>query len=83
MQPNMRITKLIRIGSIVVLTGSVVLTLHGMAHAGEWCFFGICFPIPDPPTPHSVPEIDAGMAVSGVTMLVASALVIVDRFRRR
>ena len=72
-----------RIGSVIVLSFLVVLLADTGAHALTICLPVIgCIGFPSP-TPHSVPEIDAGMAVSGVTLLVASTMVLVDRFRRR
>jgi hypothetical protein len=85
----MKTGKLTRIGSMIPLVGTMVLALGGMAHAGgagQICipFFNICIDFP-PPHSHYVgaPELDVGMAVSGVTMLAASILVIVERRRRR
>jgi hypothetical protein len=72
---------LCRIGAIIVLSFLVLLIADGRAHAGL-CIFGFCFP-PFKPTPVSVPEIDVGMAMSGVTLVIASTIVLVDRFRRR
>jgi hypothetical protein len=74
---------LCRIGSVIVLSFLVLLLADGRAHASGFCipYLG-CFGSP-PPTPRSVPEIDAGMAVSGVTLLIASTMVLLDRFRHR
>jgi hypothetical protein len=58
---------LCRIGVVIVLSFLVLLLVDTRAHA----------------TVVSTPEIDAGMAVSGVTLLIASTMVLVDRFRRR
>jgi hypothetical protein len=85
----MKIEKLMRIGSLVFMVAAAISALPGAAHAYEWCipYWGcISFGGPSYPGPSSVtgaPEIDAGMAISGVTMLVASVLVIVERRRRR
>jgi len=84
----MKTERLKQIGSMIPVVGMAVLALGGTAHAGEICipFFHYCFEF-SPPAPHSyyasAPELDVGMAVSGVTMLVASVLVIVERRRRR
>jgi len=75
-----------RIGSLIPLVGLAVLTVGGIAHANEICipFIG-CFPVigGNGGGHTGAPELDVGMAVSGVTMLVASILVIVERRRRR
>jgi len=79
--------KIMRIGNVVLMTGMAISALGGMAHAGDVCipFTNICFPLPLPRRdPHiGAPEMDATMAVSGVTMLVASVLVFFERRRRR
>jgi hypothetical protein len=85
----MKTGKLKRIGSMIPLVGTMVLSLGGMAHAsliGLVCDFApiLC---KDGPIRHpqytGAPELDVGMAVSGLTMLAASILVIVERRRRR
>jgi hypothetical protein len=59
---------LCRIGAVIGLSFLVLLLADTRAHAISAT---------------AVPEIDAGMAVSGVTLLIASTMVLVDRFRRR
>ncbi len=85
----MKTGKLKRIGSMIPLVGTMVLSLGGMAHAGLLeiaCHFApiLC---KEGPIGHQqytgAPELDVGMAVSGLTMLAASILVIVERRRRR
>ena len=83
----MKTERLKRIRSMIPLVGTMVLALSGMAHASllqiaceylpRLCKEG---PIGHP---YTAPEFDVGMAVSGVTMLAASLLVIVERRRRR
>jgi hypothetical protein len=60
---------LCRIGAWIVLSFLVLLLADTRAHAR--------------PSVLPTPEIDAGMVVSGVTLLIASTMVLVDRFRRR
>jgi hypothetical protein len=82
----MRNGKLTRIGSLIPLVGLAVLTIGGVAHANQICIPYIgCFNVGGGGNGgHTgAPELDLGMAVSGVTMLVASILVIVERRRRR
>jgi hypothetical protein len=83
----MKIEKMMRIGYVLLMTGMAISALGGMAHAGEVCipYTNICIPIYTPRRdPHiGAPEIDPNMAVTGVTMLVASVLVIFERRRRR
>ena len=83
----MKTGKLKRIGSMIPLVGTMVLSLGGMAHANLLeiaCHFApiLCKEGPIG-HPYTAPEFDVGMAVSGVTMLAASLLVIVERRRRR
>ncbi len=79
----MRTRHLCRIASVIVFSFLMLLLADGRAHALEICLPIIgCIGFPNP-TPNSVPEIDAGMAVSGVTLLIASTMVLVDRFHRR
>jgi len=67
----------------MVLTALALLMFNGTVHAGDlYCIAYPYFCLPSH-SPMAAPEIDAGTAASGVTMLVASAYVIVDRFRRR
>lgn len=75
----MRNRHLFRLGALLSFTVVILLTLGGGAHAYSICipFIG-CFNIPFP-SPHAVPEIDPTMAVRGVTLLIASTLVLVDR----
>jgi hypothetical protein len=74
----MKSKQLFRISSICLLVVLMLLVLNGESQAV--CIWGIC--IPPLPRPLSVPEIDARMAVSGVTLLIAVTLTIVERFRR-
>ena len=78
----MKTTHLCRTASVIVFSLLLLLLAGGKAHAFTICipFIG-CFGLPSP-TPQSVPEIDAGMAASGVTLLIASTMVFTDRFRR-
>jgi hypothetical protein len=74
----MKRKQLCRINSIGFLVVLMLLVLNGRSLA--FCVLGIC--IPPLHHPHSAPEIDARMAVSGVTLLIAATLTIVERFRR-
>jgi hypothetical protein len=72
-----------RITSVLVLSLVILSLASARAYAFSICLpFVGCFGFPSP-APQTVPEIDAGMAVSGVTLLIASTMVLVDRFRRR
>jgi hypothetical protein len=62
----MKSRHLYRIGAVTTLFLLTLLLTSGQAHA-------VISP---------VPEIDAGVAVSGVTLLIGSILVLVERFRR-
>jgi hypothetical protein len=64
----MRNTNLLRLSALLWVTILILLTLTGGAHA-HW----------HDKDPSSVPEIDVGMAASGVTLVIASILVLVDR----
>ena len=85
----MKTERLKRIGSMIPLVGTMVLALSGMAHASLLQI--ACEYLPrlckEGPIGHQqytgAPELDVGMAVSGLTMLAASILVIVERRRRR
>jgi hypothetical protein len=77
---------LVRIGSLLPMVGLAVLMVGGIAHAGEVCIPWIgCFPVGGGNgSGHTgAPELDLGMAAGGLTMLVASILVVVERRRRR
>ena len=58
--------KALRLTSLGICGGLLLLTLHGTASA----------------TP-AVPEIDPGTAASGLAVLAAGVLLLVERFRRR
>jgi len=73
----MRNTQLLRLIALLSDTVVVLLTLAGGAHAHCIPFIDKCWG--HDPDPRSVPEIDIGMAASGVTLVIASILALVDR----
>jgi hypothetical protein len=67
----------LRLSALLSLTVVILLTLAGGAHAHCVPFIGWCYG--HHPDPRSVPEIDPGLAASGVMLLTASILVLLDR----